>query len=117
MAIDRNTLERTVSVRLPLDLLHRIESRLERSLKAKREAEDNFREWHGPKNISDAIRKLVATGLKVHERDSDFMEAALQEYLPDRLAAMLALGVQDKSAWKMLEQIAKHEPAKDPWDD
>src|SRR5689334_14840041 len=118
MTIERDGLERTVSVRIPLDMLHRIEARLEKSAHARREAEDKGHEWHGPKTVSEAVRKLVTVGLDVLDGDSDFVQDLLRNQLADRLTAMVALGIHDKSARDLLQKIAKRDHvAKDPWDD
>ena len=119
----QNPLDRNVSLRLPVALLHRVENQIT--------AANNSRMADGhnndgspvtpPISLSEALRKLIETGLDIRENgtESQFMRDTLNNALADRLTAMLALGIHDKGARALLEQIAKHkpEPKKEfPWD-
>ena len=96
--------DRAISLRLPLDLAHRIEAHAAKVNAARGEQKT------GPLSTSEVTRKLLVIGLVVRERDADAMEDYFADLFADKLAAALALGVTDTGVRKLLKKIAADSP-------
>jgi hypothetical protein len=100
---DDEKLDRTFSIRLPLDLIHRLEKKLAsvNTLRAK----DHKADRSAPLNFSDVARRAMKVGLDVLERNGD-AEEHFEEIFGERLLKLLASGYRDAATAKMLKKIA-----------
>lgn len=123
-------LDRVVSIRLSISLVHELENRVElanETISKKhalmRDHGYSPRELPPLKTLSDAIRHTSRLGLDLLKRDPELVRDYLNNDFAERLVAMLALAVDDEGARDHLAQICKAVKSKpeatvpkDPWD-
>jgi hypothetical protein len=105
--------DKTLSIRIPLELAHALESKLQ-TIRASRKPDDLpplGRDRFTVETMSDLVRECIALGLKVNARDPDFMRDLLAETFADELKAVLASGYRDPRALKLLKKIAANAEA------
>jgi hypothetical protein len=91
--------DRSFTIRLPTEILHRLEVRLERAKAS------NTRQPGTPVNISEAVRHVLKVGLDVLD-GGDEAEEWMMDLFGPKLANMVALAATDKDAARLLEKIA-----------
>ena len=101
--------DKTLSIRIPLLMVHELESRLQalRARRAPDELPSLGRDRFRVENMSDLVRECIALGLKLNARDPEFMRDLLAETFADELKAVLASGYNDPRAYKILKSLAK----------
>ena len=101
--------DKTLSIRIPLELAHALESKLQ-AIRANRkpgELPPYGRDRFKVETMSDLVRECIALGMKVNARDPDFMRDLLAETFADEVKAILASGYNDPRAYKILKSLAK----------
>lgn len=112
------TLDRNISLRLDVDLRHRVEKRCA-DLNAKRaallEKRPEFVNGVAPTvfTVSDVIRRALNIGLAVLEGDEDVIRDWVGPMIESDLKRILAAGCHDSEAMKLLQRIAS-ETAPEP---
>ena len=102
-----------------MDLLHRLEARVENANKGRAKAFEEGRErwlpdWlrEKPTTMSDAVRRVTEIGLNVLDGDADEIEELMCAHFATRLQDLLARAVVDPNAMTQLKRIA--DAAKEP---
>jgi hypothetical protein len=106
--------EKTASLRLPLDLAHRIESRAAFYNEARRKQNELGGKQVEILNQSDIMRRAMSIGLDFMEGGSDRVQDLMLNDFRQTLAAMLALPATNPGALKLLKKIAATAPTPDP---
>ena len=111
---NRNPLDRNISLRLPVELLHQLENKIEAVNKSRADRRNQFEDMP-PANLSDCIRKMCDIGLAVLDEDPVRVDNYLGPMVERRLHEILASGYHNKGARALLEQIAKAAKP-EPWE-
>ena len=97
--------DKTLSVRVPLELAHALEAKLAAVLAA--HAADGDDRPRKVKNLSDVARECMSLGLRLNARDPQLIEDLKAELFGDELKTTLASGYSDPRCYELLKQIAK----------
>jgi Arc/MetJ-type ribon-helix-helix transcriptional regulator len=105
-------LDRSVNVRLPQDLLHRLEKQVAEYNARRSQMIAEGRERLLPEHVrdgftmSDAIRRALEKGLAVIEGDPDALEDLFLEHFSGKLEQLLARASMDRKSSVLLAKIA-----------
>jgi hypothetical protein len=100
--------DRAISLRIPLDLAHALDAKLN-SILANRKPSDRAppgRDGHKVKNMSDLMRECLWLGLKLNARDPELIDDLKSELIAEDVKAILASAVHNRDALKTLQKIA-----------
>jgi hypothetical protein len=100
--------DRAVSLRVPLDLAHALDTKLN-SILSSRNPDDQpppGRDGHRVRNMSDLMRECLWLGLKLNARDPELLADLKAELLADELRAVLGAAVKSPAVLATLKKIA-----------
>ena len=100
--------DRAISLRLPIDLAHKLDARLHAILSA-RKPDDKpppGRDGHRIRNMSDLMRESINLGLGLNSRDPELLADLKAELLGDELRAILGAAVKSPAVLATLKKIA-----------
>jgi hypothetical protein len=110
MSIARNKADQTISVRVSLDLLHKIEAAVARVAAARAEskasAHDQEYNEKYPATVSGLTRKALELFFEFFEDEREFVLKHAPHVVEDEVRAVLAHSVIDNKARNFLQQLA-----------
>src|SRR5262245_50472490 len=97
MLIDRNKADHSISVRVSLETLHKLEAKV---------ADANDANPSRPHSVSECVRKAIEVAFAVWEKDPVRLWNYCQPFLTEEIERILASGYADKKSCALLERIA-----------